>query len=220
MERLLKVFPIVFSLLVLLAIMLPMTAPSCYAQDDGPANAEAADSDGADSDPADSDPADSDPADSDPADSDPADSEAADSNDRAADDQADESRQAEGNAKTKTKTKTKPAANTKPRGRLPMYYAKVVNQQQREQIYDLQANFDQQIADLMAQVHALEMQRDEEIAGVLTPDQQAQVAEMVDNARKRRAAQRRGSSAREVSEEASGGETAGEPVEEKDAGER
>jgi hypothetical protein len=56
-------------------------------------------------------------------------------------------------------------------GRLPPYYSRVVDGIQREQIYGIQAKYAKQLADLEAQMKALEAKRDTEIEGVLRPDQ-------------------------------------------------
>ena len=48
-------------------------------------------------------------------------------------------------------------AAKKPRGRLPAYYGKVVTDKQREQIYEIQAKFNEQIAKLQQQLdHAVD----------------------------------------------------------------
>lgn len=84
----------------------------------------------------------------------------------------------------------KKPAPKKPRGRLPAYYAKVVTAAQREEIYSIQGQYQEQIDALMKQLAEIEAKRDAEVAAVLTPEQQKQVAEMVEEARQRRAALR------------------------------
>jgi len=69
-----------------------------------------------------------------------------------------------------------------------MYYSRVVTTEQRDEIYEIQAKFDKQIAELMEQVHTLQKQRDDEVRGVLTADQQQQVDGMVAEARKQQQA--------------------------------
>ena len=84
----------------------------------------------------------------------------------------------------------KPAPRTpekKIRGRLPAYYSRVVSQEQRTEIYSVQARFNEQMAELRKQLETLAAQRDKEVRGVLTPDQQRQVDEMVAAAKARRA---------------------------------
>ena len=57
------------------------------------------------------------------------------------------------------------------RGRLPAYYSRVVSQEQRTEIYSIQARFKEQMAELHKQLAALAAQRDKEVRGVLTPEQ-------------------------------------------------
>ena len=63
------------------------------------------------------------------------------------------------------------AQEKKAKGRLPAYYAAVVNDQQRLAIYSIQAKYDQQLAALNEQLQALEKRRDAEIESVLSPEQ-------------------------------------------------
>ncbi len=83
-----------------------------------------------------------------------------------------------------------PAAEEKPafRPRLPMYYAKVVDQKQRQAIYEIQRKYQAQIAELEKQLQKLIAQRDAEIEGVLTPEQRAEVEKLRQEAADRRAA--------------------------------
>jgi hypothetical protein len=81
---------------------------------------------------------------------------------------------------------------SKPRGRLPLYFSRVVTPEQRDKIYSIQAGYDKQIEDLLAQLRQLEEQRDKEVFEVLTPDQQKQVTALLDEARKRREAGKKG----------------------------
>lgn len=80
-----------------------------------------------------------------------------------------------------------PQPPRRPRGRLPTYFARVVTAQQREQIYDLQAQYQEQLDELLEQVRKLEAQRDMEVFQVLTPEQQQQVNAWNEEARQRRA---------------------------------
>jgi len=66
----------------------------------------------------------------------------------------------------------------KPRGRLPSYYRQVVDEKQRETIYKIQAEYAPKIAALKAELNALIKQRNDEVAGVLTPEQLKKVEEL------------------------------------------
>jgi hypothetical protein len=78
--------------------------------------------------------------------------------------------------------KAKAAAGEKkakaPRGRLPAYYAQVVDEKQREAIYKIQQEYEPKIADLRAQLDKLTKERDAKTAAVLTPEQQKKVADL------------------------------------------
>jgi cell division protein ZapA (FtsZ GTPase activity inhibitor) len=69
--------------------------------------------------------------------------------------------------------------------RLPMYYAKVVNKEQREKILSIQKDFAAKIDPLRKQLDALTKDRDAEMAAVLTPEQQKQIDEMKAAAKKK-----------------------------------
>ncbi len=86
-------------------------------------------------------------------------------------------------------------ARKKARGRLPMYFGKVVTQQQREDIYEIQARFAVQIEQLRKQMEELIRKRDAEVESVLTAEQLAEVKKLKAEAKKRRMAGRRKSSA-------------------------
>jgi hypothetical protein len=82
----------------------------------------------------------------------------------------------------------------RPLRRLPTYFARVVTAQQREKIYELQAQYQEQLDELLEQVRQIEQQRDKEVFDVLTPEQQEQVKAWTEEARQRRAASRSGAS--------------------------
>lgn len=82
------------------------------------------------------------------------------------------------------------ATKKKPRGRLPAYFAKVVTQQQREDIYEIQARYNAQIEELQKQIDELVAKRDQEVEGVLSAEQLAEVKKMREEAKKRRTARR------------------------------
>lgn len=92
-----------------------------------------------------------------------------------------------GQEKAAEKEKAAPAkVAKKPRGRLPAYYGQVgISSKQRQEIYDVQAMYVKQIADLQKQIDALEKKRDGEVAAVLTPEQKKKVDDLVAAAKKR-----------------------------------
>jgi hypothetical protein len=77
-------------------------------------------------------------------------------------------------------------AAAKPRLRLPPYYAKVVSAEQREEIYSLQSEYEEQIDALEAQMEMLVDERDTRIREVLTPEQRQEVDDLAAAARERR----------------------------------
>ncbi len=72
------------------------------------------------------------------------------------------------------------------RPRLPMYYAKVVDEKQRQKIYDIQKKYHPKIAELQKQLEQLIAQRDAEIEAVLTPEQKAEIEKLRQEASQRR----------------------------------
>ena len=79
----------------------------------------------------------------------------------------------------------------KPRGRLPVYYTRVVSQEQRDQIYALQAKFQAEIDKLLSQLKLMEQQRDADIRKVLSPEQQKRVDALVAEAKLKREERRK-----------------------------
>jgi hypothetical protein len=59
--------------------------------------------------------------------------------------------------------------------RLPPYYADVINEKQREEIYNIQEEYQPKIAALEAQLKALRKEQSDKIAAVLTPEQKKQI---------------------------------------------
>jgi hypothetical protein len=82
-----------------------------------------------------------------------------------------------------------PAAKekAKAKGRMPNYYSKVVDGQQREKIYQIQKTYGPQIQQLQAQLKALNDKRDAEIDALLTPEQRVIVAALMTEAKQKRA---------------------------------
>ena len=78
----------------------------------------------------------------------------------------------------------KPAAQSpqqphkKFKGRLPTYYSKVVNDQQRQYIYSLQWRYEQEIRKYEEHLKKLVLHRDKMIYNVLSPQQKEQLKKM------------------------------------------
>lgn len=79
-----------------------------------------------------------------------------------------------------------PKRRSEPRGRLPAYYGEVIDNQQREKIYDIQSRILAQISQLQQQIAQLEQQRDAEVVAVLTAEQAAKVKELTEAAKTKR----------------------------------
>jgi len=88
----------------------------------------------------------------------------------------------------KQKAAAEEAPRAKPAGRLPNYYAEVVDKAQREAIYKIQQEYEPKLAELRRQLEALTKQRDEKIRAVLTPEQLKKVEQLQEEARKKREA--------------------------------
>ena len=79
-----------------------------------------------------------------------------------------------------------PAKAKKFRGRLPNYYRQVVDEKQRQTIYQIQEEYASKIAALRAQLAAVTKERDEKVAAVLTPEQLKKVEELAAEAKAKR----------------------------------
>lgn len=88
----------------------------------------------------------------------------------------------------KEPAKAKPKA---PRGRLPAYFSKLVSEQQREEIYRIQASYLAKINELKKQLQQLFSRRDQEVDAVLTDEQLAAVKKKRAEAQARRAKRRK-----------------------------
>jgi hypothetical protein len=88
-------------------------------------------------------------------------------------------------AKSPTKQASKPR---KPRGRLPVYYSQVVNEEQRLKIYAIQAQHMQKIADLRAQLATALKAMNSEVETVLTDEQREKVDQLAKEAAEKRKA--------------------------------
>lgn len=65
-----------------------------------------------------------------------------------------------------------------PLGRLPKFFNRVIDGIQREKIYKIQSNYDKQLDALQAQMDDLKKKRDQEVFGVLNPEQKARIQEL------------------------------------------
>ncbi len=73
-----------------------------------------------------------------------------------------------------------------PRGRLPVFYSRVVSGDQRDEIYAIQGRYRSEIEALERQLDELRDRMMEEIEGVLTAEQRTRVEELRAEARARR----------------------------------
>lgn len=71
------------------------------------------------------------------------------------------------------------------RGRLPAYFGKVVDASQRQEIYQIQADYKDRITKLQSALAEMVQQRDREILMVLTADQLAELKSLQKAARER-----------------------------------
>lgn len=76
------------------------------------------------------------------------------------------------------------------RGRLPAYFAAVVTDKQRQEVYKIQAEYHKKISALMKEVEKLTAERNKKVDGVLTPEQLAEVNKKRQEAAARRQARR------------------------------
>jgi hypothetical protein len=74
------------------------------------------------------------------------------------------------------------AKGKKSKARVPPYYADIVTETQRLQIYAIQDKYTKPIADLQAQLDALMKERDTEIESLLNADQKARLRKARDDA--------------------------------------
>jgi len=78
----------------------------------------------------------------------------------------------------KADPKAKAGAKEKPKGRLPAYYKDVVTDEQREQIYAVQAKYAKQLEDLQSQIDGVKAKQNEEIEGLLSAEQKEKLAKV------------------------------------------
>ena len=71
------------------------------------------------------------------------------------------------------------------KGRLPRYFASLVNSDQRMEIYLIQAKFRDQISELKQQLEKLELKQMRDIEAVLTTEQREKLLEFRNSSRKK-----------------------------------
>ena len=70
--------------------------------------------------------------------------------------------------------------------RLPAYYGRVVDDQQREDIYGVLRQYEEKLLALRQEIQQLEQERDSEVRKVLTKEQAEEVDRLTEEARQRR----------------------------------
>ena len=78
----------------------------------------------------------------------------------------------------KPDSKAKAGAKDKAKGRLPAYYKDVVTEEQRTQIYAIQAKYAKQLEDLQSQIDAVKAKQNGEIEGLLSAEQKEKLAKV------------------------------------------
>lgn len=86
------------------------------------------------------------------------------------------------------KAAKEPAEAKKATGRLPLFYREVVTPEQRDKVYQIQAEYQPKLAALSKQVAALTKEQNEKIDALLTPEQLQKVAQLKAAAAAKRAA--------------------------------
>ncbi|MFN0017909.1 MAG: hypothetical protein ACKVP0_06590 [Pirellulaceae bacterium] len=82
----------------------------------------------------------------------------------------------------KADPKAKAGAKDKAKGRLPAYYKDVVTDEQRDQIYAIQAKYVKQLEDLQSQIDGLKAKQTEEIEKLLSTEQKEKLAKVKEEA--------------------------------------
>ena len=97
-------------------------------------------------------------------------------------------------------------------GRLPAYYRLVVSEEQRMEIYRIQAEYKDRIQSLQDQLKELKHKRDARIVSVLTEEQKKQVEEAATKAKAKKAAHAKKKAAAKVENDATRPSTATLPA--------
>ena len=82
-------------------------------------------------------------------------------------------------------TRTESSKTEKLRGRLPAHFGKVVDESQRQEIYQIQARYKDRIGKLQADLKSVTRQRDRAILTVLSPQQLDELEKLQKAARER-----------------------------------
>jgi hypothetical protein len=98
----------------------------------------------------------------------------------------------------KADPKAKAGAKEKPKGRLPAYYKDVVTDEQKDQIYAIQAKYDKQIDDLQSQLDAVKAKQNEEIEKLLSAEQLEKLAKVKEEAEAKKKAAKKGGGDKET----------------------
>ncbi len=72
--------------------------------------------------------------------------------------------------------KAKAGAKAKAKGRLPAYYKDVVTDEQRDQVYAIQAKYEKQLSELQGQIDAVKAKQNDEIDALLSAEQKEKLA--------------------------------------------
>jgi len=92
----------------------------------------------------------------------------------------------------KADPKAKAGAKDKAKGRLPAYYKDVVTDEQRDQIYAIQAKYVKQLEDLQSQIDGLKAKQNDEIEGLLSAEQKGKLAKVKEEAEAKKKAGKKG----------------------------
>lgn len=103
---------------------------------------------------------------------------------------------AQENATTQQETSEKATPQKSPR-RLPTYYSRVVTQEQREEIYEIQETYAKELEALEQELKTKQQERDEAIEAVLKPEQLDEVKRLIAEAQDRRARKSKSASTEE-----------------------
>jgi hypothetical protein len=102
----------------------------------------------------------------------------------------------------KADSKAKAGAKEKPKGRLPAYYKDIVTEEQKDQIYAIQAKHAKQIDDLQSQLTAARAKLNDEIEALLSAEQKEKLAKLKAEADAKKKSDKKGDGDKKTAEEA------------------